>query len=172
SMNWGLDSEAAPPEGQPTRFAMLKKELEAAIERLPEGGKTILITFSTAANLFTPQPMTVNAQTKKKLLDYVKTELQPNGGTNIYGALKAAFDAAGLGATDKFYRPAVDTIFFLTDGTPSPDTEITDPERLLAYVRERNKLSKITVHVVCLGEADANFLRKLAAQNGGEFTKP
>jgi uncharacterized protein YegL len=172
SMNFGLDAEGPPREGQPTRFAMLKKELEAAIERMPDGGKAILITFSTAANLYTPKALDINAQTKKKLLDYVRTELQPNGGTNIYGALKAAFDAAGLGATDKYYRPAVDTIFFLTDGTPSPDTEITDPDRLLSYVRERNKLSKIAVHVVCLGEADASFLRKLAAQNNGEFIKP
>lgn len=172
SMKFGLENDAAPPDGKPTRFAMLKKELEASIENLPEGGKFVLLTFSTGVTQFTPQPQAVNKDTRKKVLDYVRNEMTPDGGTNIYAALKAAFDVAGMGATDKFYRPAIDTIFFLTDGTPSPDTEITDPERLLAYVRERNKLGKIAVHVVCLGEADANFLRKLASQNNGEFTKP
>lgn len=172
SMNYGLEAESAPVEGKPTRFQMLKKELDAAVTNLPEGGKFIILTFSTGVSLFTPQPQTVSKESRKKALDFIRGEMKAEGGTNIYAALKGGFDVAGMGATDKYYRPAIDTIYFLTDGTPSADTEITDPERLLAYVRDRNKLSKITIHVICLGEADANFLRKLAAQNGGEFAQP
>lgn len=172
SMNFGLESDGPPADGKPTRFEMLKKELLQAIEHLPDGGKYLLLTFSTGVNQVTPKVETMNKDSRKKVLDYVQNEMKPEGGTNIYAALKGAFDAAGMGATDKYYRPAIDTIYFLTDGTPSPDTEITDPERLLAYVRERNKLGKITINVVCLGEADASFLRKLAEQNKGEFVKP
>ena len=172
SMNYGLEAEAPPNEGKPTRFALLKKELESAIEHMPEGGKFSIITFSTAATRWQPQALPVNPQNKQKALEFVRKEMVANGGTNIYAALKEAFDIAGIGATDKYYRPAIDTIFFLTDGTPSPDTEITDPERLLAFVRERNKLGKLTFHVVCLGEADATFLRRLAEENHGEFAKP
>lgn len=172
SMNFGMEAEAPPIEGKPTRFAVLKRELEAAIEKLPEGGKFSIVTFSTSVNRWNAQPLPVNAANKQKALDFVRKEMVAGGGTNIYAALKDAFDVAGIGATDRYYRPGIDTIYFLTDGTPSPDTEITDPERLLAYVRERNRLGKITVHVVCLGEADAQFLKRLAEQNGGEFAKP
>jgi uncharacterized protein YegL len=172
SMNFGLQSEAAPNEGEPTRFALLKRELEAAIEKMPEGGKFSIVTFSTSANRWNAQALAVNPASKQKALEFVRKEMVANGGTNIYAALKEGFDIAGMGATDKYYRPAIDTIYFLTDGKPSPDTEMTDPERLLAYVRERNKLAKIAVHVICLGEADAAFLKKLAEQNNGEFAKP
>ena len=40
SMNYGLEAEAPPNEGKPTRFALLKKELESAIEHMPEGGSS------------------------------------------------------------------------------------------------------------------------------------
>ncbi|MBI3817336.1 MAG: HEAT repeat domain-containing protein [Planctomycetes bacterium] len=172
SMNFGLESEGPPVQGKPTRFEMLKKELVASIEHLPEGGKFIMITFSSGVTQITPQPQPVNKDTKAAVLKFIEKDMKAEGSTNIYAALKSAFDLAGMGATDKFYKPVIDTIFFLTDGTPSPDTEMTDPERLLAYVRERNKLGKLAVHVVCLGEADASFLRKLAEQNHGEFVKP
>jgi uncharacterized protein YegL len=172
SMNFGMQSEAPPNEGEPSRFALLKRELESAIEKMPEGGKFSIVTFSTGANRWNAQALPVNPANKQKALDFVRKEMVANGGTNIYAALKEGFDIAGMGVTDKYYRPTIDTIYFLTDGKPSPDTEMTDPERLLAYVRERNKLSKIALHVVCLGEADSAFLKKLAEQNNGEFAKP
>lgn len=172
SMKFGLAAEEAPAEGEPTRFALLKRELANAIERVPDGAKFALITFSSGVTRWTPQPLAMSAAVRKKALDYVNQEMAADGSTNIYGALKEVFDLAGIGSTDKYYRPAIDTIFFLTDGKPSGDSSVTEAERLLEYVRERNRLGKIAVHVVCLGEADAAFLKKLAQQNHGDFVQP
>ncbi len=172
SMNFGLDAEEAAGEGQTSRFMLLKRELATAIERMPDGGSFAMLTFSSFVNRWTPKIETMKPEVRKRALAFVQNEMSAEGSTNIYGALKEAFEIAGRGATDKWYRPAIDTIFFLTDGKPSPDSEVSDPDRILEAVREWNKLGKIAIHVVCLGEADALFLRKLAAQNHGDFAQP
>ncbi|MFT7662208.1 MAG: hypothetical protein ACI87A_000424, partial [Planctomycetota bacterium] len=95
--------------------------------------------------------------------------LKATGATNIYGALKFALDMARVTSTDKWYEPKIDTIFFLSDGRASVGL-ITDSDKILAYVRERNSSAGISINVVGLsGAQDAYLLQRLALENGGRY---
>ncbi len=64
-----------------------------------------------------------------------------------------------------------DTIFFMTDGTPTAG-KLLDPDRILETVAEWNRTAQLTIHTVAVGdECDAKFLEKLARENGGQFVK-
>ena len=78
--------------------------------------------------------------------------IQPNGQTNYYGALRLVLGMAEEGAQfDPVLRDTPDTVFFLTDGTPT-DGEITKADELLAWFRERNRFARLRVHVIAMGE--------------------
>ena len=66
----------------------------------------------------------------------VVDELDAVGGTNIYGALEAAFAMAGVKEGKEWTEPLVDTIFLLSDGKPSIGIS-TDPEarRMMLFVK-------------------------------------
>ena len=74
--------------------------------------------------------------------------------------------------TDKLleFADTPDTLFFRTDGEPT-DGEITKADELLGWFNERNRFSRLRVHVISLGNTgvDHEFLRKLAESNGGQY---
>lgn len=90
--------------------------------------------------------------------------------TNLWFALQEAFRIAGMGVNDKNYAPAVDTVFVLSDGLPTAG-EVTDPGMIIRGVRAMNKLKKITIHTIVVGQDSKNsdFMRRLATENGGQF---
>jgi hypothetical protein len=105
------------------------------------------------------------------------------GATNIYDALETAFKMMGVGtAADRTKEPVYDTVFFMTDGRPTSG-KVTDPKLILGEVRRWNESRKVRIHVVGMGgkkkddetadktqrdDVDPEFLKALAAQNGGQ----
>lgn len=92
------------------------------------------------------------------------------GRTNIYGALAAAFKVSGIGTYDKHYDTAVDTIFLLSDGSPTAG-ELTNPQEILEEIRRLNSLRRVVIHTINFGKdpAGSGLLQGLANQNGGVF---
>ena len=91
------------------------------------------------------------------------------GGTNVYGALKEAFDMAGVDDEGEWNDPRFDTLYFLSDGKAS--VGVTQSSRqILDYVRERNRSAGLVIHTIGLSsEQDAYLLRSLAEENGGQY---
>ena len=85
--------------------------------------------------------------------------------TNTHGAL---IDAILGTSKKKDYQVEVDTIFFLSDGRPSTGKFI-DTDDILRDVAEANSLRKIVIHTLAIGEFEKDFMKRLAAQNGGVF---
>ena len=97
-------------------------------------------------------------------------KLRPDGGTNIYGAL---FE--GLGANQAVFGQQseyeVDEIFLLSDGVPTAGA-VEDTDAILRLVEEVNRYQSIRINTVFTGTGvGADFLRKLAEQNGGVFVQ-
>lgn len=90
-----------------------------------------------------------------------------SGRTNIYDALELAFKSAGIGVYDRHYRSGVDTIFLLSDGTPTTG-KIVNTNEILGEIRRMNGLRKVTIHTINIGR-NREFLRQLATQNGGNY---
>jgi hypothetical protein len=84
--------------------------------------------------------------------------------------LAAAFRLAGLGARDKNYELGADTIFLLSDGSPTtPDGQLDDWEKIIRAVREWNKLKRVVIHTIGIGGHNVAFMSTLASENGGTY---
>ena len=94
----------------------------------------------------------------------------PAGETNIHGALKAALGLHGQPTMDADLDPIPDTVYFLTDGSPTRG-EITTADELLAWFSGLNRFAKVELHVIAMGNlgVDLPLLRRLADAGGGKF---
>ncbi len=172
-----------------SKMDIVKEELARTIEALDSKTEFSIVTFATKVkpwkrgNLVPANPVNRNTA-----IDYARA-LQPLGGhsreelasaglsgaaalgegrTNTYGALMYGLGEPERGVLTKNDAPAVDTVFFLSDGKPSVG-DLVDTDDILQAVREANGSRKITIHVLAIGEFEKGFMKNLAEQNGGVF---
>ena len=92
------------------------------------------------------------------------------GHKDIHGALKAAVGLHGKTTNEARLLDIPDTVYFLTDGSPTRG-EITGTPELLGWFRNLNRFAKVRLHVVAFGNlgVDIDFLRSLAAAGDGDL---
>ena len=112
------------------------------------------------------------SQSNKDKADGFVHSYQANGETNFYGALTAALDLDPESFLSPNLRDTLDTMVFLTDGTPTVG-EITERDMILDWYGELNRYFRVRTHVFAFGalEVDEELLRKLAERNEGRFTQ-
>src|SRR5262249_15391157 len=89
--------------------------------------------------------------------------LTPNGGTNIYAALQAAYQAAARGGDERQLR----RVIFLTDGLPTVGN--TDAAAIQAMSSGYNE-QHLGLTTIGVGhDAGVALLRGLAVHGGGNF---
>lgn len=93
---------------------------------------------------------------KAQALEEVKG-LEAGGATNIYDALKAAFE-----------HEDAEAVMFLTDGqaTVGPEHE---SKAILKAVKKWNRTLQLNIHTVAIGGADKDFMQKLAQITNGTY---
>ncbi|MHC5080911.1 MAG: VWA domain-containing protein [Planctomycetota bacterium] len=136
-----------------------------------------ILTYSTQVTPFFSGMVRATRSRKVESVQRID-EITAKGSTNIYDALERAFHPAGprdpisppgsRRKTRRNFDALVDTIFFLTDGKPTAGTELR-PRRILGAIREWNRIRRITIHGIGLGDHDAGFLKDLAEGSGGRF---
>ncbi|MAG58451.1 MAG: hypothetical protein CMJ83_19360 [Planctomycetes bacterium] len=154
-----------------SRLARAKQELTKALRGLDKKSYFGVMAFSSS-----PLPLQRNGLVRvsersiKRAVKWIGQQ-GAQGGTNSYGALELAFD--------KF--PKVDTIYFLSDGSPTLGRTIVQ-ERIIQRVAKWNRLRGVRIHTIALltGDTPAHdvwedkqdaqrFMRALAEETGGEF---
>jgi len=151
-----------------TKLQKARQKLIPAIKGLPETTMFNIIVFENGVKVWDKNMVPANKTNKLKAQAYVEA-LKAGGGTNIYDALKTAFDMAGNGVSDANIPLNVETIFLLSDGAPSAGA-VTNPDQIRSDVKDWNKLQRIKIHTIGLGEdCDKNFMTGLAQDNGGVF---
>lgn len=172
------------------KIDVLRKEMKKSLAGLPDGSTFNVIAFSSDVRPWKPAPQVRSVKSAAEALLWVE-KAQADGGTNIGDVLEAAFKMMGAGLQkDRSEAPAFDTVFFMTDGKPSLG-KMTDTKQILAAVRRWNEGRKVRIHVVGMGghgkpkpkpagpapraggkpqedDLDEEFLKDLAAQNGGQ----
>ena len=151
------------------RLETAQKELVQALEHLPARTRFNLLTYSDVARAWEEKLVPATAENTRHAVRYVQ-RLEPQNGTNIWDGLRLAFRDED-----------VDTIFFLSDGTPTVGT-VVDQDAILAEVREMNRWRRVRIHTVALVKGEAPvvsaeenpvaasaFMRRLAEENDGEF---
>ncbi len=162
--------DAAGARADLKRIDLARKELAAAIDLLDESKRFNVILFSHRVVRWQLSPVEGDRSAADKAKRFA-LDTEAAGGTNIHDALETAFKAANTAADGKSYLAAYDTFFFMTDGTPTAG-KLQKPDEILAAVREWNRTAKVVIHCVGVGDAaDADFLGRLAAENGGVFVK-
>ena len=145
-----------------------RRELTGSIDMLDEKKSFNMVFFGHRVILYQAGMIDADKSARDRAKRFA-TELEPAGGTNIHDALETAFRLQNASTDGKTFLPAFDTIFFMTDGTPTAG-KLQKPDPILAAVAEWNRTAKVTIHVVGVGDScDEKFLMSLAAANGGIY---
>jgi HEAT repeats/von Willebrand factor type A domain len=177
------------------KFTVVKKELLSAIETLADNVNFDIVAFATEVTPWQKRLVPANIINKEAARSFIN-RLKPIGGTedqnaasvglgggglelgktNTLGALMYAFGIdpnnppkGPVTQTDKAaLKNKLDTVYFLSDGRPSIG-RLVDTKEILAEVTRFNEFYKIVIHAIAIGEFQKEFMRDLAAQNGGVF---
>lgn len=157
-------------EGKVNRLEACKRELISAIRRLDKDQEFNIIWYSSEIHPWNDRMKAATPTNVRNAVEWVET-LQPLGSTNIYGALQKTFEFVGQGARDKYYDIAFDTLFLLTDGTPTlPDGSIDSTDKILTATDGWNALRRVRLHCIGIGRGvNRPFLETLAKRNGGLY---
>jgi uncharacterized protein with von Willebrand factor type A (vWA) domain len=142
---------------QLTKLGKAKKELMPSIRGLTEDTYFTIIVFENNIKRFNKQLVQANSTNKNLAIAYLE-KLESGGGTNMSDALEESF---GI--------PDVQTLFVLSDGAPNAG-KIPNSNDILEALVNWNSVRKIKIHTIGLGEdCDKEFMKKMAADNGGQF---
>jgi len=134
------------------------------VRTLRDGDRFNVINFAGEEHLFEDKLIASNADNRKRGEEFVK-KLQPNGGTNINDALKAA-----LKQFDSSDRPKM--LVFMTDGRPTVGEANID--KIIKNSREI-KVDGLRMFTFGVGyDVNTQLLDKLAEENSGtaDYVEP
>lgn len=155
------------------RLEACKAELVRALGLLRPEQKFAILWFNDLPHWYEQKMQPATKDNVAKAQAFVKG-LKHASSTNIHDSLEQAFTLVGRGARDKYYGVELDTVFLLTDGSPTkPDGSLDSTEEILVSTRSWNPLKRVTIHAIAIGrDLNEGFLRQLASENGGEFKRP
>ncbi len=152
-----------------TRMQVAKQVLAGAIQKLKSRVKFSLVFFSTEVRPWKKGLIPASKGNTGSAAGAIMSA-PAKGETNIHGALKAALGLHDQTTLSAKLQNIPDTVYFLTDGSPTRG-EITATPELLGWFRDLNRFAKVRLHVVAFGNlgVDLEFLRKLAKAGDGDF---
>ena len=152
-----------------TRMQVAKEVLVGAINKLHPQTRFNLVFFSSDVRPWKKKMIPAGAGSKKGAASAIMNA-PSEGETNIHGALKAALGLHEKPSLHASLDDIPDTVFFLTDGSPTRG-EITATPELLGWFQDINRFGKVQLHVVAFGTlgVDLGFLQSLANIGGGDF---
>ncbi|MDJ0976315.1 MAG: HEAT repeat domain-containing protein [Planctomycetota bacterium] len=153
-----------------TRMEIAKQVLADTIVQLNSMVKFNLVFFSTEVRPWRGGKLVPAGGGNAEAAASAVKNAPADGETNIQGALKATLGLHGKSSLDANLDNIPDTVYFLTDGSPTRG-EITSAPELLGWFENLNRFAKVRLHVVAFGNlgVDLDFLGKLAKVGGGEF---
>ncbi|MEZ5964634.1 MAG: VWA domain-containing protein [Planctomycetota bacterium] len=170
-----------------SKWELARTELHTAIDKLGADSSFNVVFFSTDADPWKPKLVSASPGNKKAFFAYLD-KVHPNGGTNVWAALRAALNPKSSDPTVRIAGD-VDEIFLLSDGLPSVG-DVVDPNHILQTVQSVNEVSRVRLNTIYIGgdeEAEARrtrgrgpqwdmdgpeFMSRLATQNHGQFLHP
>jgi len=152
SMAEPTKSRYVDAKGQP-RIELAKGELTRALDQLVQSSRFNIITFASDVAPWADDIVSWSPDGLAEAQTFVG-RLGASGGTNLYGALRFAFQ-----------DPQIDTIFLLSDGEPSAGP-ITDPGAIRGEVARWNANRRVRINTIAIG-GRFQILRWLAEDTGG-----
>jgi hypothetical protein len=143
------------------RMKRLQDAMEKCIEQLPEDARFSIVTFSSQVIMWKQELVPANAKNKAEAIEFSKG-MHAEGYTWTDTALERAFDFADA-----------NTFYLFTDGIPqrgkNPDgsPQMIPHQEVLDKTIEWNRIRKVKINCIGIGEADPTMLAKLASAHDG-----
>jgi len=138
------------------KMEQARKAISYGVRLLREGDRFNVIAFSTNIYPFRDSLMPASTEMKEAAVKHV-AGLQPSGGTNIDGALRAALK---MRADNRLFM-----VVFITDGKPT--VEVLDPQTIVKNVKAANS-QNTRIFTFGVGfDLDVNLLDRLAEVTNG-----
>jgi hypothetical protein len=164
-----VEFQEKPKPGEISRLELAKREALRALRHFGKNSSFSLIAFNDRVFMWKKNLVKGNRQNRDDAETWIRN-LKPASTTNIYAALQVAFRMAGTGEADKTYGLSADTIFLMSDGSPTnADSSADDWTKITRAVREWNKLGRIRIHTIGLKGHNVEFMSTLARENGGRY---
>jgi len=158
-----------------TRMEVAKNQLDHCLDELAKEVSFAVVFYNNDIKVWhaPPELMPSSAANKNDAKAWYRG-LKADGPTNLFGALRKALAYSDvIGEDKKKARTGADTIFLLTDGSPTRGGELlTDEEneRELDAFLEANKLYHCVVHTIAVGpDTSRTLLKRIARETGGTF---
>jgi uncharacterized protein YegL len=162
-----------------TKVDEAKKELLRCLKTFEANSSFGVFSFSDGVRKWKPGIVRAEAAAKEDARKWVEA-LEANHWTNTYAALEEALRVSAADPRNNMgedYGLFADTIFLLTDGSPTNSVgQAVDakgnPEwpKVLEAVRGWNREKRVAIHCIGVGpDINAGFLSALAEENGGTF---
>lgn len=149
------------------KIEQAKAAFKYCLNNLQPNDKFNLIVFSEQATPLFEGLAPATREHVQRAIQHVES-LQAQGGTNIYEALRMAFQSLPVERT-----PALRAIVFLTDGLPTVGER--DPDQILKMTREQNPSRAIRMFNFGVGyDVNVHLLDQLAEAHRGasEYVRP
>jgi len=154
------------------KLRYVAESLVALIEQLEEDVEFDILLFADRTRAWKGSLQPVTAATRRSATTFLQEIMQGNARvTDLHRALDTMLSHADERFAKRAYDSVLDTIYLITDGSPTSG-QITDPNLLIDWFAERNRLHSIKVQVVSIEatDTDVDFLRRLAEENHGKVT--
>ena len=109
------DHNRDPADGELSKLGAAKKELVRVLKTFDPKGWFNVVVFNDLVKKWKEKMVRSTDAAKKSAIQFTEG-LTAAQSTNIYDAMPIAFEVAGMGARDKHYTLAADTIFLVTTG--------------------------------------------------------
>jgi hypothetical protein len=152
-----------------TKIGIAKEELIYSIQALDPRASFNVILFNSVVRSWKSAPVPANQSNKGRAISLVRNA-RPDNETNYYDSFLEVLGLKRDEAPGPRFKKTPDTMFFLTDGTPTVG-DITSADELLSWFRQENRFAQLRCHVIAFGNkgVDIKFLSTLAKENSGQF---
>jgi HEAT repeat protein len=154
-----------------TKIAVAKEEIAHAIRSMDPRTRLNLYFFNTEARAWQTAPVAAGTMGENAVSAVQNTDCKLQ--TNYYDALRLVLGLEdGKDPWAVAFCDTPDTLFFLTDGTPT-EGEITKTDEIRTWFREQNRFARLKLHVITMGTmgVELDFLPAFAKENGGQFVQ-
>ncbi len=181
----GTAEQGGSKQAAGTMLDLAKRELRRSINRLDSRVLFNVVFYNSSVEVWKKPPNLLPATDKNKIAAQSWfMPLKPIESTALFSALHKALEYANqYGSDDRYGKPGADTIFLLSDGTPTKELkgaakltesppELTDEEIDAAFKKfmKANELVRCVVHTIGLGPAhNRDLMRRLAKATGGTY---
>lgn len=148
------------------RMWRLKEAMVKLLKDLPADTQFTILTFGSSVRDWQRDLVPASAKNKEDATAFAES-MNPEGFTVTDEALRAAFDVGGEPNTFYLFSDGIPQRGKKADGTP----DYIDRQEIIEEVAQLNRVRKVKLFTIGVGEADASFMRQLAVANGGKFVQ-